>query len=164
MCQHFPATFPAKWVLLLGALILPTIAKADFPSQLWGRSVMVSWNSSGDDLPNAASNYQLSIYVSGAGRTFSRMAASGARSALSERGPSDATVSTAASVYFANGALLADAKTISGALRVAITFDGAYGRCNARVIFAGDGGALVHRKDITASSCSIVDGNVLRQG
>jgi len=160
MYQHFPAKFPASRVLLLGALILPSIAKADFPSQLWGRSVMVSWNS--DDQPSAASNNQLSIYVSGAGRTFSRMVAGGARSALSERGPISGTVSTAVGVYFENGALLVDAKMTGGALRVAITFDGAYGSCNARVMFAGDGGAPVRRKDIRASSCSIVDGNVLR--
>ena len=33
MCKHFSA----KWIALLGALVLPMIAKAaDFPSQLWG--------------------------------------------------------------------------------------------------------------------------------
>jgi len=53
MCKHFSA----KWIALLGALVLPMVAKAaDFPSQLWGRSVVVSWNTNGEDQPSAVSS------------------------------------------------------------------------------------------------------------
>jgi len=154
--------FPAKWIAFLGPLILPAIAgAADFPSQLWGKSVVVNWNTSGEGQPSAGSfNNQLSVYVSGAGRTFSRMTASSARSTRSELGPIDSRVLTAISVYFDKGALLADAKMASSLLRVAIAFDAAYGRCTATVIFDGDGGTRVRGKDIGASSCSITDGNV----
>src|SRR5262245_35346378 len=111
MCKHFPA----KWVALLSALGLPMIATAaDFPSQLWGRSVVVSWNTNGEDQPSAvSSSNQLSVYVSSAGRSFSRMMASGARTTRSEQGSIGSAASTAVSVYFENGALLADVRTIS---------------------------------------------------
>jgi hypothetical protein len=159
MCKHFPA----KWIALLSALVLPTIAKAaDFPSQLWGRSVVVSWNTDGADQPSAvSSNNQLSVYVSGAGRSFSRMMAGGARTTRSDQGSIGSAASTAVSVYFENGALLADVTMISSALRVAIIFDAVYGKCNAMVIFGKDGGVPVRGRDIKASSCSITDGNVL---
>jgi len=155
--------FPAKWIPLLGALVLPTIARAaDFPSQLWGRSIVVTWNTNGEDRPAAASFIsQLSVYVSGAGRTFSRMTVDGTRSARSEQGPINRAVSTAVNVYFENGALLADTQTINTALRVAMIFDAAYGRCNATVIFGGDEGAPVGGREVKASSCSITNGNVL---
>jgi len=155
--------FPAKWVPLLGALVLPTIARAaDFPSQLWGRSIVVSWNTNGEDRPAAVGFIsQLTVYVSGAGRTFGRMAVGGARSARSEQGPISRTVSTAVNAYFENGTLLADTQTINGALHVAIIFDATYGRCNASVVFGGDEGAPVGGRDIKASSCSITNGNAL---
>jgi hypothetical protein len=154
--------FPAKWIPLLGTLVLPAIAgAADFPSQLWGRSVVVNWNTQDEGQPSAGSfNNQFSVYVSGAGRTFSRMTASSARSTRSELGPINSRVSTAISVYFENGALMADVKMASSALRVAISFDAAYGRCSAAVIFDGDGGERVRGTGIGASSCSIADGNV----
>jgi hypothetical protein len=147
-------SFPAACIPLLGTLVLPTMAKAaDFPSQLWGRSIAVNWNTSGEDLPSSVRfNGRFSVYVSGAGRTFSRMMASHAQTTRSEP--------TAASVYFENGALLADAKIVSGALRVAITFDAAYGKCSATVIFDGQGGEPVRGKDMKASNCSITDRNV----
>ena len=65
------------------------------------------------------------------------------------------------SACFENGALLADVRMISSALRVAIIFDAVYGKCNATAIFGKDGGVPVRGKDIKASSCSIADGNVL---
>jgi hypothetical protein len=158
--------FPAKWIPLLGALVFPTMTKAaDFPSQLWGRSVIVSLSLKGDNQPSATSfDSQLIVYISGAGRTFSRMTASGARSALSESGRIDSIVSATISVYFEKGALLADAKTISGAIGFAIAFDAMYGTCTARAIFEGDGSAAVRGKDVRVSSCSIRQGNVLVGG
>lgn len=154
--------FPAKWTALVGALLLPTIAKAaDFPSQLWGRSVVVYWSGGGQDQPSAvSSNDQLSIYVSSAGRTFSRITAGGARATRSEQGPIGGTASTAVSVFFENGALLADVKMISSALRVVVAFDAVYGKCNATVIFGKEGSAPARWKDIKATGCSITDGNV----
>lgn len=158
--------FPAKWIPLLGALVFPMMAKAaDFPSQLWGRSVTVSLSLKGDNQPSATSfDSQLIVYISGAGRTFSRMTAGSARSALSEPGRIDSIVTTTISVYFEKGTLLADAKVISGAISFAIAFDPMYATCTARAIFEGDGGVAVRGKDVRVSSCSIRQGNALVGG
>jgi hypothetical protein len=156
--------FPAKWIPLLGALVFPMKAKAaDFPSQLWGRSIIVSLSVNGGNQPSSVDS-QLIVYISGAGRTFGRMTAGGARSALSEPGRIDSIVSTTISVYFEKGALLADAKMISGAISFAIAFDPMYATCTARAIFEGDGRVAVRGKDVRVSSCSIRQGNALVGG
>jgi len=64
-----------------------------------GQSVVVSWNTNGEDQPSAvSSNNQLSVYVSGAGRSFSRMMAGG-RTTRSEQGSIGNAASTAVSVF-----------------------------------------------------------------
>jgi hypothetical protein len=158
MCEPIPA----KWIPLLGALVLPAIAQAaDFPSQLWGRSVTVSWTGNRGNEPAAATfNAQLSVYVSSAGRTFSRMTTIGARSTRSDGASVEPTTSTVVSPYFKNGALLVDTRVVADAIHVAITFDVAYATCKASVVAGGGEGTLGFASDIRASSCSILDGNV----
>jgi hypothetical protein len=151
------------WAALLsGLVVLPTVAKAaDFPSQLWGRSVVAIWSThSEDQRPAVSFNGQLSVYVSSAGRTFGRMATDGSRAMRSEQGPVNTAASTPVSVSFENGVLAADAKTVRSALHVTITFDAAYARCNATLIFAAGGETQVRGNAVGASDCLITDGNV----
>jgi hypothetical protein len=150
-----------RWISLIGLLASPELAHAtDFPSQLWGKSVTVTWNSINDQAPASTADTELCIYVSGAGRNFSRLTARGPRSALSDPASPDDTVSTQREVYFADGVLWADAKMYSGAMRIAITFDNMYGRCTAKVTsLSTENGPRVRQRN--ASDCSIVAGNAL---
>jgi hypothetical protein len=157
MCKRLSA----RWISLICLVGSPELAHAtDFPSQLWGKSVLVAWNSLNDQAPASMSDTEFCVYVSGAGRNFSRLTARGSRSALSDPASPDDTVSTQREVYFADGVLWVDAKMHSGAIRVAITFDGMYGKCTAKVTsLSTENGPRVHQGN--ASGCSIVAGNAL---
>ena len=157
MCKRLSA----RWISLIGLLGSPELAHAtDFPSQLWGKSVTVTWNSINDQAPASTADTELCIYVSAAGRNFSRLTARVPRSALSDPVSPDDTVSTQREVYFTDGVLWADAKMHSGAIRVAITFDDTYGKCTAKVTsLSTENGPRVRQGN--ASGCSTVVGNVL---
>jgi len=156
MCKRL-----ARWLSLMSALGSPELTHAaDLPSQLWGKSVMVTWNSMNDQAPASMSDTEFCVYVSGAGRNFSRLSARGSRSALSDPASPDDTVSTQREVYFADGVLWVDAKMHSGAIRVAISFDSMYEKCTAKVTsLSTENGPRVHQGN--ASGCSIVAGNAL---
>jgi hypothetical protein len=157
MCKRLSA----RWISLLSVLGLSEATMAaDFPSQLWGKSVTVTWNSVNDQASSTVSDTELCVYVSSAGRNSSRIIARDSRSALADRTSLDNTVSAQREIYFADGVLLADAKMQSGAIRIAIVFDPMYGKCTARISdFTNDGSGPVREK--TATSCSIVTGNAL---
>jgi len=156
MCKRL-----ARWLSLMSALGSPELAHAaDLPSQLWGKSVMVTWNSLNDQAPASMFDTEFCVYVSGAGRNFSRLSARGPRSALSDPASLDDTISTQREVYFADGVLWADAKMRGGAIRIAIDFDRMYAKCTAKVTsLSTENGPRVHQGN--ASGCSIVSGNAL---
>jgi hypothetical protein len=159
MCKYFPA----RLILLFGAPLvsIPAVG-ADFPSQLWGRSVVVNSISNGEGPSSAVSfNSQLSVYISGAGRTFSRMTASGAKSTRLDQSAINNPISTALSVYFENGIMVAHAKIAKSAFRIEITFDVAYTKCSATATFENDGDMPTRSKDTGVWGCSVTNGNVL---
>jgi len=149
--------------------LAPGLAEAaPFPPPLLGKSVTISWTTTrqqrfegSDDIAFRAFSNTLNIYISSAGRAFSKervvLAGGGGgrrgggfgggggrfgRTAESEQAPGDSRSSTGGNrvVHFEGGALLVDNPLIAGARRVAITFDAGYGSCNARVIFGREGG------------------------
>jgi len=182
---------PARSCAVLGILALLTgqAAAASAPAGLLGKSVIVSWSESrqqtfeGESQPVYRSvSRQLSIYISSAGRSFTRMQmhASGSGrlparslSATVERAPDDPSGGRPGALHFEGGALIIDTQLNSGARRLTITFDGAFASCNARVIYGREGGApirttsminkrrlQVNSLETSAPRCVVRDGNV----
>jgi len=156
-------------VIVFGVLLSwPNIGEtAPFPAPLLGKSVIVSWVTNRqqkfegtDEVAFRSRGSTLSIYISTAGRAFSkelvvRPGGGGGRgggrggrgggagpTTESTQAPDESRNSTGGTrvVHFERGALLVDNPLIAGARRVSITFDAAYNSCNARVIFGREGG------------------------
>ncbi len=186
-------------VLVTALLSAPTsVEAAVFPAPLLGNSVIVSWTGSmqmvfagSDQVVSRNGSAELSVYISTAGRAFSKMfrtssgggggpgggrrgGGRGVRTMESEQGPGDRTTSMGGSrvVHFEGGALLVENRMISGARRIAITFDSGYGSCSARLIFGKEGGAALRARafngrpyevvslQTSTPTCSIKPGNV----
>jgi hypothetical protein len=161
------------------------------PAALYGKSVIVGWFENRTQTFEGESQQQyrhitrqLSIYISSAGRGFTKMHVSsmgggrgrrGPRSAEAAHGPGDNVSSSggARAVHFEGGALIVDAQLNSGARRVIVTFDTGYTGCSARVIYGKEGGAAiratsmisgrrlqVHSLEISTPTCSVRAGNV----
>ena len=175
------------------ALWVPGIAvSAPFPPPLLGKSVTVNWTADrqqrfegSDEIVFRTLRGSLRVYISTAGRAFSKELVvfsrggreqRGGGSVESEQAPDDSRNSTGGKyiVHFDGGALLVDSPYIAGARRISITFDAGYGSCNARVIFSQEGGTGLirmrsavdgRRFDVvsiqaSAPSCAVVSGNV----
>ncbi len=156
-------------VLIGAALSAPEPAEsAPFPPQLLGKSMTVNWTTARqqifegrDDVVFRGLSSSLRIYISTAGRAFSKEAVVVTRgggggwrhggrgggfrggSFESDQAPDDSRNSTGGNriVHFEGGALMVDSPMIAGARRVSITFDTGYSSCNARVIFGREGGS-----------------------
>jgi hypothetical protein len=179
-------------ILLSVAMSAPGIAEsAPFPAPLLGKSVTLNWTTNEQrkfegtgEITFPAFSDSLRIYISTAGRAFSREVfvrtggGGGQRgsSTVSDQAPDDSRSSSGDQriVHFERGALLVDNHLIAGTRHISITFGADYGSCNARVTYdrPGDGGPI-RRKLIngrryevvsiqtSAPSCSIMSGNVL---
>jgi hypothetical protein len=156
----------ANAIVLGAALSMPGGAQsAPFPTPLLGKSVTVDWTSNrqqifegSDEIVSRSFSSSLRIYVSTAGRPFTKEAIvvtgaggrgsrnpfgrGGGRTAESIQAPDDIRSSTGANriVHFESGALLVDNPLMAGARRVSITFDAAYTSCKARVTWGRESG------------------------
>lgn len=156
----------ANAIVLCAALTAPGGAQsAPFPAPLLGKSVTVDWTSNrqqifegGDEVVSRSFSSSLRVYVSTAGRAFTKEAVvvtggggrggrnpfgrGGGRTAESVQAPDDGRASTGGNriVHFEGAALLVDNPLIAGARRVSITFDAAYTSCKASVIWGREGG------------------------
>jgi hypothetical protein len=188
--SYFPTGRVSAFIAAM--LIAPTTVEgAAFPAQLLGKSIIVSWTSNrqqkfqgSDEIAARSWSEGLSIYISSAGRAFSKEQATGggrrrgrsARTSESDQAPDVSRNEWGGNrvVHFEEGALAVDSLLISGARRVIVTFDDGYDSCNARVIYGREGGITPIRQrsvfsgrqfqvvsiQTSTSSCSIMSGNV----
>lgn len=185
----------ARYGCVVGCLLMGTAYAGAAPLQLYGKSVVVTWTENrvqtrrGSDVKEqVAISQSLSVYISSAGRLFSRREAvgraigggrrrAGGRSVYgsNEHVGSQGVTSSggSSSTRFQGQSLLFDAAFRSGARRVEADFDAGYASCTARVIHGRAGGSattayrtltgvdiVVHSMEVSSPSCRIVDGNV----
>jgi hypothetical protein len=173
--------------LLLAALVGTVRAVADpAPTALYNKSILLAWTehrvqkSDSGTIKKSATNSDFVIFVSSAGRLFSRFMRQNYRSGRSNTstlGP--AGVASFAGVgqgprstRFEGGQLISDNKMKSGARRILVEFDDQYRGCQLKVIYGKEGGApLYHRAmdgrmyyilstEVISPTCEIKDGNV----
>jgi hypothetical protein len=176
----------ARTVISLCCLLLLTgTAQAAAPAQLQGKSVVVSWSENRTQRRNDEAqlrtvnvSVELLLYVSTAGRVFSRMNRRlGGQSASRERLPGESLTGGAGRTSFQDRRLIIDSQYRgSGARRVVVSFDGGYGSCSAEIIQGKESGQPmrmksminqnrleVHSISIASPSCRVRDGNVFGQ-
>jgi hypothetical protein len=166
---------------LLSFLILPSREGATAaPSQLYGKSIIVSWTS--DSVIRNVGEQEFSsrkhpnvrnYYISSKGRPFVRDTfKQKKREIVDASGTSDTGGPRA--IHFQGNSLVDTEAYIRGARRIQIDFDDSFGSCTAHVIAGkepsastfitkGIGGKLNELRSRTYSdvTCAIKDGNVL---
>jgi hypothetical protein len=130
--------------------VVPAVAA---PSELYGKSVVVSWSANRVESARGSSekrqlslSQSLSVYVSSTGRLFIRREATGrfvdgmrggrggAHGSNEQVGGEGRTAGgLAQQAHFAGRSLVFSQAFQSGALQVAVEFDASYGGCSARV-------------------------------
>jgi hypothetical protein len=189
-----PRVFSTRVVIGLLEVLLPSIAEsAQFPSGLLGKSVTTVSSGSlvfRNDLNQtftAVSNNRLQIYISSAGRVFTKWRSENVSNSLNNRRPSgqvwenqqapDGSASSELqkiTVHFERGALVADSLMVTGARRFLITFDPSYSNCNLRIIWGKERGIPVRTRSVFSGrilellsakpakppACSVTSGNV----
>jgi hypothetical protein len=122
------------------------------PSQLYGKSVMVSWQedriqtTDRDAQPTSVTGSgQLSVYISEAGRPFSRVSMSVTnRRGRTRSGNRDAVQGegSARSFGFHGNTMSASMpRGSAGAMQISVTFDSGFQSCSARVVTGKSGGS-----------------------
>jgi hypothetical protein len=168
-------------LLSLCFLSFGTLEVAAAPAEVLGNSVIVSWSES-REITNKGDTSQrhrrrasdLAVYISSAGRPFSRFSKTGLRkrgkTETSEQAPNEAaTNGRSRVVHFEGSTLVVDTELDSGVRRVTINFEG--GSCSAKVSYARLGGAkplvgshaTINSVDVSTASCAIRPGNVFGQ-
>jgi hypothetical protein len=155
------------------------------PSQLYGKSVIVSWQedrvqtTDRDAQPTSVTaSGQLSVYVSEAGRPFSRVTMSVTnRRGHTRTGNRDAVQGegSARSFSFSGNTMSASMpRGNAGAMQISVTFDSGFQGCSARVVSGKAGGAQSTRVNsmitgrqydfysvkTSGESCRVQSGNV----
>jgi hypothetical protein len=170
----------ARSVLVLAILPTNQIHAAGAPEALKGKSVILSWSETRQQrhvgepsfYPYNAS-VSLNVYVSTAGRVFSRRTTSTrAGSGSIERSPSDSTGRGKA--LFSGQTMTLIGVTMGGAYRTSVDFDSSFTSCSARVVLAFQSGRTsitlspiskryleIKSTTVNGMSCSIRAGNVL---
>jgi len=134
------------------ALAMASCGAFAAPSQLLGKSVIVSWSENRvqttdrDAQPTAISaQAELSVYISDKGRSFSRVTMSVTnRRGNTRTGNRDAVQGegSARSFSFSGNTMSASMpRGNAGAMQISVTFDAAFQSCSARVITGKSGGA-----------------------
>jgi hypothetical protein len=169
----------------IAALALTSSHALAAPSQLYGKSVIVSWSENRvqttdrDAQPTSMTGQgQLSVYISDKGRPFSRVSMSvtnmrghtrsGNRDAVQGEG-------SARSFSFSGNTMSASMpRGNAGAMQISVTFDSGFQSCSARVITGKTGGAQSTRVTsmitgrqyefysvkTSGESCRVQNGNV----
>ena len=168
-----------------GAIALCGSTAQASPSQLYGKSVVVSWTEEREQRVNGEQTTRnvgrsgsFSVYLSSSGKPFSRMsyAFSGNRGGL-KHGKKDAVGGEGSGnrkVAFSGNTMSVGMGMSGGARNILATFDGGFSSCSAQVLTGKEGGSssiraksMVNGNDIEilsvktgAASCRIQDGNV----
>jgi hypothetical protein len=154
------------------------------PAQLYGKSVIVSWQedrmqtTDRDAQPTSVTGSgQLSVYISEAGRPFSRVSMSVTNRRGTRSGNRDAVQGegSSRSVSFHGNTMSASMpRGNAGAMQISVTFDSGFQGCSARVVTGKAGGApstrvtsmiTGHQIDFysvktSGESCRLQNGNV----
>jgi hypothetical protein len=173
------------------SMILFAIANAAAPPQLYGKSIVVSWTDNrlvreigvGEQLHPVLSVKERTIYVSTAGRTFSRervISSAGGRrgsaSGIRERAPGDSADVKGHQdhINFQGHTMTWTTLYESGARQLVVNFDAGFTSCTAQVTFGKEGAKPqivtstttgkrleVHLQETSSVRCTIQDGNAL---
>lgn len=153
------------------------------PSQLYGKSVTVSWNEdrqqrvNGEDtVRNVSRSAQFSVYVSSAGKAFSRMGYAFSGRGSLKTGKKDAVGGESGRhiSFTGNSMSMTSGHGSGGARSILVTFDGGFQGCSAQVVSGKEAGAsAIRTKSLVTgeaieilstktgpASCSVRDGNI----
>jgi hypothetical protein len=167
------------------ALLLPTIAHAGPPKELYGKSIVVTWTESREQRPVGDPNWRtvngtetFDIYVSEAGRVFNRMTAQTPGGRASGKG--QIAGEGKRSVNFSGHSLTAIwqmGAAGGGATLVSADFDAGFSSCSAKVSRGKESPDAivrvysniikheneVRRHQVGSVSCRVSSGNVFAQ-
>jgi hypothetical protein len=170
-------------LILAGTMSAPAHAQTA-PAGLRGKSVIVSWIETrslrvGDETSfrNTQTPFSRSLYISSAGRPFTRTTATpGRRSGSAEAvGASGQTHSGGARQvqFHGRSIVMTGASRSGGARRVQIDFNEGFSNCNAHVIVGFEAGKTIKSKSlasgkpmevrsstVSGTTCTVRDGNV----
>ena len=172
--------YPLVAAALASAVPISTAAAAAIPEGIRGRSLAVAWTDqrtirdpAGQE-KQRTQNSALTLYVSAAGRVFSRFdRTTGRRDSTSQSQVSDVP-DNLLSWKWEGGALVADQHFDRGARRVIVSIDAGGSTCSVRVLHGKEAGssAIVYTGyndrvkyeivsiAVTETSCTIKPGNV----
>jgi hypothetical protein len=181
-----PALLSTATIVMLAALVPVRASAQGVPSQLHGKSIVLSWTEnrlqrrvgSGGEYQSRAIAQSLSVYVSSQGRLFSRRTvtnpkgAGGKREGVGETGQS--ATGGLRNSRFQGGNLVVSTELGGGARLVTVSFGDGFSSCTANVTVAREAGrqtmqvksfadgGMIEVQSVTASapSCSIRAGNV----
>jgi hypothetical protein len=171
---------------LLLALSSSVVFAADSaPSALFGKTVVLSWTenrtqrSDAGAIKNSTTASDFRVYISNAGRLFSRFTRKNTRS-----GRSNSSAMTpdgnaqfggvgqgSRTAHFEGRQFISENQMKSGARRIQADFDSSYRSCALRVIYGKEDGAPLHHRamdgrmyyivstDVISPKCAIEDGN-----
>jgi hypothetical protein len=161
----------------------PTAVPAAAPSApLYGKSVVISWSETRQqrdvgqlNFRSVAAQQNLSIYVSSAGRVFSRFVLqTGRGTGASEQVAGGDNAGSRVPSFQGRSMILFAPFRSGGMRRVVVDFDAGFGSCNARVGYARESGHAtsigysritqklieVQAIEVGGASCSVQNGNV----
>jgi hypothetical protein len=174
---------PPRLSGLLGVALLlvpATAAQAAAPRPLHDKTILLSWSQhnvetwpDGVTRPRQVLN-QRTVYVSSAGRLFTRATRTGRRTAhIGDYAPGEDRTPDghARQMQFQGNQLVGSLAFASGAGRAVATFDPGFSSCSLNVVFGRQGGAPIRWRtrgrmvevqaiSVSAPSCVIRDGNV----
>jgi len=169
-------------ICLIGIVQSTSSGAVAAPAQLYGKSIIVAWSEERSQRVNGEANIrnvvrfgQFSVYVSSAGKAFSRMTylMGGGRRGGMRSGNRDAVGGESRrNVSFSGNTMSVVMPLGGGARNVVVNFDG--GSCRARVIMGKEAGSsairsksIINGSDVELlsvktgdASCRIQDGNV----
>jgi hypothetical protein len=179
------AVMISKSFAVMGALLLlsATAHAGSAPKELYGKSITVSWTEEREQKEPWDRHHKFVmragkfiIYVSGAGRAFTRFDYAGGRTEPSDQVATD-NAAIPRVLNFQGRSLSIIMPLEGGARNIAITFDDNFGGCSARVLTGKPQGTAKliaqslnggHRFEIFSvktgpAACNIQDGNVFAQ-
>jgi hypothetical protein len=159
----------------------------DVPAALHNKSVVLSWTeyrvqkADAGDIARSTTHSDFRVYISSAGRLFSRFTRQNPKSgrsnttALSPDGKLTASGvgQGRRTARFDGRQLVSENSMSSGARRIQADFDASFRRCTLRVIYGKESGAdqrhrgmdgrmyTIISTDVSAQSCTIRDGNLV---
>jgi hypothetical protein len=186
-------SFAISFVCCLAALVNTGEAVAAPPKQIYGKSVVLSWNETRTEESAGFRilSLRMSIYVSTEGRMFRRVVVTrGNRRRGLSQGQQHATASQehgpgegpppgvkVGRTEFAGHSLIITTEFQSGARQITVDFDGSFTGCQAKVVHGKEAGVGTMRQtsafggkqvefraiEVSGVTCSVKDGNVFTE-